>query len=113
MAEQQSYKLCVTGSIPVAPIWEEGEIMVNIRGMMKKLQRAILCTGLVVKINTYQLWSDEQKRIINVFTVSTPIFSRKKSGEWVTKDYEIIRSSSGIDVINCLSEIYKAVREWA
>ena len=85
--------------------------MANIRGLMKKLQKAILHCGFIVKINTYQFYSDEQKRMINIFAVSTPVCKRNRYEEWVTKDYEIMRSSSGMDVLNCLNEIYKAVKE--
>ena len=75
----------------------------------EKLQRAILQTGLVVKIGTSQFYSDEQDRIITMYILSTPTLQQKKDGTWKMRDYEILRSASMIDVVECLNEIYKAV----
>ena len=36
----------------------------NCNAVMKKLQRAILSTGLVIKISTSQFYSEEQDRMI-------------------------------------------------
>ena len=83
--------------------------MANINVIMKKLQRAILQTGLVVKIGTSQFYSDEQDRIITMYILSTPTLQQKKDGTWKMRDYEILRSASMIDVVECLNEIYKAV----
>lgn len=84
--------------------------MANINVIMKKLQRAILQTGLVVKIGTSQFYSDEQERMITMYILSTPTLQQKKDGTWKMRDYEILRSASMIEVVECLSEIYKAVR---
>ena len=65
----------------------------NLSSIMKKLQRAILQTGLVIKI------------------LSTPVLQQDKHGEWKTRDYEILRSASGIEIVKCLQEIWEAVRE--
>ncbi len=51
----------------------------NLNGISKKLQRAIIQTGLIVKVGTTQFYSNEQKRLINgkrylPFTVYTVIF---------------------------------------
>lgn len=83
----------------------------NIRGIMKKLQAAILTTGLVVGINTIQFYSEDQKRMITVFRLTTPItyYSEQKC-KWEKGEYEILSTSSGIDIIHCLSDIYKAVK---
>lgn len=83
----------------------------NIRGVMKKLQAAILSTGLVVGINTKQFYSQDQKRMITIYRLTTPImyYSERKS-EWKNGEYDILSTSSGIDIIHCLSDIYKAVK---
>ena len=87
-----------------------GCFILNLRGKMKKLQTAIIQTGLVIKINQNQFYSAEQNRMITFFCVYTPVTyysERKKS--WKTKDYEILKTCSMIDVILCLLDIYKAV----
>lgn len=54
--------------------------MANLRGLTKKLQTAILQTGLVVKINTYQFYSQEQKRMISKYQITTPVFRPNSVG---------------------------------
>ena len=86
----------------------------NLKGRMKKLQTAIVKTGLVIKINTYQFYSDEQKRMITSYQICTPIsyFSERKQ-EWKIMDYEILKTCSMPEVICCLLDIYKAVKTWS
>lgn len=38
----------------------------NCNAVMKKLQRAILSTGLVIKISTSQFYSEEQDRFLRL-----------------------------------------------
>lgn len=85
----------------------------NLRGKMKKLQTAIVGTGLVIKINSNQFFSAEQKRMITSYQIATPVtmWSEKKA-EWVTRDYEILKSCSMAEIIMCLADIYKAVSGW-
>lgn len=85
--------------------------MANLRGLTKKLQTAILQTGLVVKVNTYQFYSREQKRMISKYQITTPVFRPNSAGEWKDMDYEILSTCSAVEVVECLNEIYKAVRE--
>lgn len=80
----------------------------NLRGRMKQLQNAIVRTGLIIKINSNQFYSDEQKRMITSYRIVTPIYCYKY-GEWKTTDYEILKTSSMVELILCLVDIYKAV----
>lgn len=84
--------------------------MANLNSLMRKLQKAILSTGLVIKIGTTQFYSPEQQRMITMYILSTPVFTQNKNGKWKTKDYEILRTASQIDVVNCLNDIWKQVR---
>lgn len=86
----------------------------NLNGKMKKLQTAIVKTGFVIKINTFQFYSDDQKRMITSYSVCTPVtyFSDRKK-EWKTMDFELIKTCSMPDIIFCLNDIYKAVRAWS
>lgn len=79
---------------------------------MKKLQRAILANGFVIALNTTQFYSKEQQRFITIYILCTPISQQNRYGEWKDKDYQIMRSASAVDVLFCLQDIYKAVREW-
>ena len=84
--------------------------MANLRGKMKKLQTAIIKCGMVVKINQSQFYSADQNRMISSYRIITPVecyYPGKK--EWKTKDYEILKTCSMVDLIYCLLDIYKAV----
>lgn len=77
---------------------------------MKKLQTAILKEGLVISIDTRQFYGHEQQRMITIFCLTTPVSRRKKTGELKDEHMTILSSSSGIEVIQCLNDIYKAVK---
>lgn len=83
----------------------------NLNAIMRKLQRAILQKGLVIKIGSTQFYSAEQNRMITIHILSTRITYRNTHGEWREKDYEILRSASQIEIVNCLNDIWQAVRE--
>lgn len=83
----------------------------NLNAIMRKLQRAILQKGLVIKIGSTQFYSEEQNRMITIHILSTRITYRNTHGEWKEKDYEILRSASQIEIVNCLNDIWQAVRE--
>lgn len=83
----------------------------NLNAIMRKLQRAILQKGLVIKIGSTQFYSAEQNRMIAIHILSTRITYRNTHGEWKERDFEILRSASQIEVVNCLNDIWQAVRE--
>ena len=83
----------------------------NLNGIMKKLQKAILTTGLVVKIGTSQFHSPEQGRMITMYILSTPTLQNGRNG-WRMRDYEILRSASAVEVVKCLAEIWEEVKKW-
>ena len=82
----------------------------NLRGKLKKLQTAILKTGLVIKVNQNQFFSDDQKRMITIYRICTPgDYYSEKYHEWKMTDYEVLKTCSMPEVIFCLLDIYKAV----
>ena len=82
----------------------------NINSKMKKLQMAILQIGLAISINRSQFYSVEQNRFIPMVSLSTKVFHYyERLGEWKDQTFEIIRTSSQVDALMCLLEIYKAV----
>ena len=78
---------------------------------MKKLQRAILSTGLVIKIGTSQFYSPEQGRMITMWILSTPTLQNGLNG-WRMRDYEILRTASVVEAVKCLAEIWEEVKTW-
>lgn len=85
----------------------------NLNGRMRKLQAAIVKSGLVIKIHQNQFFSDDQKRLITSYCICTPVFYySKKFDAWRQQDYEILKTCSVPDIIFCLVDIYKAVSEW-
>ena len=89
---------------------KRGDYMANLKGKMRKLQTALVKTGIIVKINQNQFYSSDQKRMITSYRIITQVecYNEKKN-EWKTKDYEVLSSCSVVDIINCLIEIYRAV----
>lgn len=83
----------------------------NFGKIKNKLQRAILQRGIVIKIGTTQFYSKEQNRMITIHILSTRITYQNTNGEWKEKDYEILRSSSQVEIINCLNDIWQEVRK--
>ena len=86
--------------------------MANLRGTMKKLQTALVKRGMIIKINQRQFYSEDQSRMITSYSIVTPVecyYPGKE--EWKTKEYEILKTCSMVDVIFCLLDIYKAVSE--
>ena len=82
----------------------------NLNGISKKLQRAILQTGLIIKYSQRQFYSAEQNRLINIYILSTPALGRDRHGEWKEKDMELIRTSSQIEIVNYLVDIWNEVK---
>lgn len=83
----------------------------NLNLTLKKLQRAILSTGLVVKIGTSQFYSPEQERMITMWILSTPTLQETRNG-WRTRDYEILRSASAVEVVKCLADVWEQTKGW-
>lgn len=81
----------------------------NINGTIKKIQKAILHKGFAISINRNQFYSADKGCFILIISLTTRITYLTKKGEWKEKNYEIIRTSSQVDVLECLVDIYKAV----
>lgn len=83
----------------------------NLNVTMKKLQHAILSTGLVIKISTSQFYSVEQDRMITMWILTTPALQNGRNG-WKMRDYEILRTASAIEVVKCLADIWEQAKGW-
>ena len=83
----------------------------NLNLTLKKLQRAILSTGLVVKIGTSQFYSPEQERMITMRILSTLTLQETRNG-WRMRDYEILRTASAVEAVKCLADIWEQTKGW-
>lgn len=83
----------------------------NLKGIAKKLQNALLSVGLIIKIGSSQFYSSDQGRMITVWILSTPTLQNGKNG-WKMRDYEILRTASTIEMVKCLADIWEQVKEW-
>lgn len=84
--------------------------MANLNSIAKKLQKAILQKGLVIKMGTSQFYSVEQNRLITMYILSTRVLERKKNGEWKYYEYEIIRTASQIEIVKNTSYLLTTVQ---
>lgn len=85
--------------------------MPNLSAIVKKLQRAILSTGLVIKIGSSQFYSADQGRMITMWSLSTPVMEYSKD-KWKMRDLEILRTASQADVVMTLKEIWEQSQGW-
>lgn len=85
----------------------------NLNRMITKLQMAILHKGMAISVNRSQFYSLEQKRFIPVISLTTKVahYDEKKD-KWKSIEYEIIRTCSQPEVLECMAEIYEAVDKW-
>lgn len=83
----------------------------NLKGIVKKLQNALLSVGLIIKIGSSQFYSSDQGRIITVWILSTPTLQNGRNG-WRMRDYEILRTASTVEAVKCLAEIWEQTKEW-
>ena len=83
----------------------------NLKGIVKKLQNALLSVGLIIKIGSSQFYSSDQGRMITVWILSTPTLQNGRNG-WRMRDYEILRTASAIEAVKCLVDIWEQVKGW-
>lgn len=81
--------------------------MANYKRTAKKLQTALTLSGRVIRMNTRQFYSEEQKRMIDSYSLVEKKPYKKKDGTTGMKDEEIFRSCSMIDIVKFLSKLYK------
>ena len=83
----------------------------NMNSIMRKLQRAILQKGLVIKIGSTQFYSAEQNRMITMWILSTPTLQNGRNG-WRMRDYEILRTASAVEAVKCLADVWEQAKKW-
>lgn len=78
----------------------------NLKRLMYKLQTALLCKGIKVKINQYQSYSEQNKRMITKYVLTTP----RQRGEKV-KDEKLLESYRLSEVVQKLAELLRGESE--
>ena len=77
--------------------------MANLRSISKKLQTAYSFDGHIVKINTNQFYSKEQNRMITVYSVTMTTSSGKNK--------KLIKTTSQVEIVKCLVNIWDEVKD--
>ncbi len=74
----------------------------NLKGLMYKLQTALLCKGVKVKINQFQSYSEQSKRMITKYVLTVP----KQHGDKV-KNEKLLESYRLSEVVQKLAELLR------
>lgn len=74
----------------------------NLKGLMYKLQTALLCKGVKVKINQFQSYSEESKRMITKYVLTVPKQERDK-----IKSEKLLESYRLSEVVQKLAELLR------
>ena len=80
---------------------KEGHNM-NLKRLIYKLQTALLCKGIKVKINQFQSYSEESKRMITKYVLTVP----KQHGDKI-KNEKLLESYRLSEVVQKLAELLR------
>lgn len=79
--------------------------VMNLKRLMYKMQTALLCKGVKVKINQFQSYSEQSKRMITKYVLTVPQHGDKIKNEKLLESYrlsevvqklaELLRGGSG------------------
>ena len=83
----------------------------NIRQTINKLQKALLKSGHIYKLNTYQFYSEEQNRLITGYKIMQKQPYKKKNGEMSEKDVELLNSCSQVEVLFWFADKWQKVKD--
>lgn len=74
----------------------------NLKALMYKLQTALLCKGIKVKINQFQSYSEQSKRMITKYVLTVP----KQEGDKI-KNEKLLESYRLSEVVQKLAELLR------
>lgn len=74
----------------------------NLKRLMYKLQTALLCKGVRVKINQFQSYSEESKRMITKYVLTVP----KQHGDKIRNE-KLLESYRLSEVVQKLAELLR------
>ena len=78
----------------------------NIRAKINKLQLFLAINGVELKINQYQHYSEEQKRMKNIYCTCTPVYDNLINAK---RNRQLFSTSSQIDIIQIFAMMAKEV----
>lgn len=78
----------------------------NLKRLMYKLQTALLCKGIKVKINQFQSYSEQSKRMITKYVLTVP-----KQEEDKIKNEKLLESYRLSEVVQKLAELLRGESE--
>lgn len=78
----------------------------NLKALMYKLQTALLYKGVKVKINQFQSYSEESKRMITKYVLTVP----KQEGDKI-KNEKLLESYRLSEVVQKLAELLRGGSE--
>ena len=81
--------------------------MANLNHTMRKLQTAIVQMGKRVKIYTRQFYSEEQDRMITIYSVMLPMWSEVKEK---MVDHELLKTCSTAEVVKFLANMLEGLQ---
>ena len=74
----------------------------NLKGLMYKLQTALLCKGVKVKINQFQSYSEQSKRMTTKYVLIVP----KQHGDKIENE-KLLESYRLSEVVQKLAELLR------
>ena len=74
----------------------------NLKRLMYKMQTALLCKGIKVKINQFQSYSEQSKRMITKYVLTVP----KQHGDKI-KNEKLLESYRLSEVVQKLAELLR------
>lgn len=74
----------------------------NLKRLMYKLQTALLCKGVKAKINQFQSYSEQSKRMITKYVLTVP----KQEGDKI-KNEKLLESYRLSEVVQKLAELLR------
>ncbi len=74
----------------------------NLKRLMYKMQTALLCKGVRVKINQFQSYSEQSKRMITKYVLTVP----KQHGDKI-KNEKLLESYRLSEVVQKLAELLR------
>ena len=75
----------------------------NLKGLMYKLQNALLCKGVKVKINQFQSYSEQSKPMITKYVLTMP----RQPGNKI-KNEKLLESYRISDVVQTWAELLRS-----
>ena len=74
----------------------------NLKRPMYKMQTALLCKGITVKINQFQPYSEVSKRLITIYVLTVP----KQAGDNINNE-KLLESYRLSEVVQKLAELLR------